>query len=125
MRRATPEAMAAAVRDLREAFPEGRLVLDAERLAEYGKDESDLGVFPPGVAVRVESAEEVRTIFAIASRHRVPGVPVAARNFWLMLSPVWQPQLRTRASRVKIPRWMRLSSFSWSHAFEALSIMLE
>jgi glycolate oxidase len=72
--------IAAAVRDLRAAFPESRLVLDPERLAEYGKDESDLGVFPPDVTVRVESAEEVRTIFAIASRHRVPVVPVAARS---------------------------------------------
>src|SRR5512137_1951417 len=68
------------MRELRDAFPEGRLVLDAERLAGYGKDESDLGVFPPDVTVLVESAEEVRTIFAIASRHRVPVVPVGARS---------------------------------------------
>jgi glycolate oxidase len=74
------KSIAAAVQDLRVAFPVSRLVLDPERLAEYGKDESDLGVFPPDVTVRVESAEEVRTIFAIASRHRVPVVPVAARS---------------------------------------------
>ena len=80
MKKATPEAMAAAVRDLRDGFPEGRLVLDAERLAEYGKDESDLGVFPPDVTVLVETAEEVRAIFAIAARHLVPVVPVAARS---------------------------------------------
>ncbi len=73
-------AMAAALRDLRAAFPDGRLVLDPERLAEYGKDESDLGVFPPDVTVLVESAEDVRSVFAVASRHRVPVVPVAARS---------------------------------------------
>jgi glycolate oxidase len=80
VRKATPEAMAAAVLELRDGFEEGRLVFHAERLAEYGKDESDLGVFPPDVAVLVESAEEVRTIFDIASRHLVPVVPVAARS---------------------------------------------
>ena len=72
--------IAAAARELRAAFPETRLVFDPERLAEYGKDESDLGVFPPDLTVLVESAEEVRTIFAVASRHRVPVVPVAARS---------------------------------------------
>jgi glycolate oxidase len=72
--------MAAAAGELRAAFPEARLVFDADALAGYGKDESDLGTFPPGVVVKVESAEEVRAIFAIASRHRVPVVPIAARS---------------------------------------------
>ncbi len=72
--------MDAAAGELRAAFPAGRLVFESERLAEYGKDESDLGTFPPGVVVQVDSAEEVRTIFAIASRHRVPVVPIAARS---------------------------------------------
>jgi glycolate oxidase len=74
------KGMAEAVRELRAAFPAERLVEDGERLAEYGKDESDLGVFPPGVVVKVESAEEVRAVFAIASRHRTPVVPIAARS---------------------------------------------
>jgi glycolate oxidase len=72
--------MTGAIGDLRAAFPEDRVVLDGERLAEYGKDESDLGVFPPRVVVKVESAEEVRAVFAIASRHRAPVVPIAARS---------------------------------------------
>jgi glycolate oxidase len=73
----TPAALA----DLRAAFPAERLVLgDAEKLEAYGRDESDLGAFPPDAAVLVESAEEVRTLFAIATRHRVPVVPVAART---------------------------------------------
>ncbi len=74
-------ATAAALAEVRRAFPPERLVSgDPEKLEAYGRDESDLGVFPPDVAVLVESAEDVRTVFAIASRHRVPVVPVAARS---------------------------------------------
>ncbi len=72
---------AGALADLRAAFPPERLVVgDAERLEAYGRDESDLGTFPPDVAVLVEGAEEVRTLFAVATRHRVPVIPVAARS---------------------------------------------
>ncbi|HEX9243331.1 MAG TPA: FAD-linked oxidase C-terminal domain-containing protein [Anaeromyxobacter sp.] len=70
----------AALPDLRAAFP-GRLVEgDRDRLEAYGRDESDLGTYPPDAVVLVESSEDVRTVFAIASRHRVPVVPVAARS---------------------------------------------
>jgi glycolate oxidase len=71
---------AAAVGELRDAFPPDRVVLDPARLEEYGKDESDLGTFPPDVAVLVTSAADVQKVFSIASRHRVPVVPVAART---------------------------------------------
>jgi glycolate oxidase len=70
----------AAVAELRSAFPAERLALDPERLEAYGRDESDLGTFPPDVAVLAESAEDVRTVFAVATRHRVPVIPVAART---------------------------------------------
>jgi glycolate oxidase len=71
----------AALADLRARFPAGRLVAgDAGKLEAYGRDESDLGTFPPDVAVLVESAEEVRAVFEVATRHRVPVVPVAARS---------------------------------------------
>jgi glycolate oxidase len=74
-------AMTAAVADLVRAFPRERLVLaDAEKLEPYGRDESELGVYPPDAAVLAEGAEDVRKVFAIASRHRVPVVPVAARS---------------------------------------------
>ncbi len=73
--------MRAAVEALREAFPPERLVLgDAEKLLAYGRDESDLGAYPPDVAVLVEGATDVRRVFEIASRHRVPVIPVAARS---------------------------------------------
>jgi glycolate oxidase len=70
----------AALEDLSRSFPSPRLVRDPERLEAYGRDESDLGAFPPDVCVLPGSAEEIREIFAIASRHRVPVVPVAARS---------------------------------------------
>ncbi len=65
---------------LSRAFPAERLVLDREKLEGYGRDESDLGTYPPDVVVMVERAEEVREVFAIASRHQVPVIPVAART---------------------------------------------
>jgi glycolate oxidase len=71
----------AAVADLVRAFPRERLVLaDREKLEAYGRDESELGAYPPDVAVLAESAEDVRKVFAVASRHRVPVIPVAARS---------------------------------------------
>jgi glycolate oxidase len=73
-------ALGAALADLRAAFPAGRLVLDAEALEPYGKDESGLGTFPPGVVVRVESAGEVQSVLAVAARHRVPVIPIGARS---------------------------------------------
>jgi len=70
----------AALADLRAALPGQALVLDAEAREAYGRDESDLGTYPPDVVVRVERAEDVRAVFAVAARHRVPVVPVAARS---------------------------------------------
>lgn len=75
-----PRGMPEAIGELRAAFPDARLVLDGDALGPYGKDESGMGDFPPGVVVKVESPEEVRAIFAVASRHRVPVVPIGARS---------------------------------------------
>jgi glycolate oxidase len=60
--------LAAAVDELRSALAAERVVLDPEKLEAYGRDESDLGVFPPEVVAYVESAEEVRRVFTAASR---------------------------------------------------------
>jgi glycolate oxidase len=70
----------AAVAEVRASFPPERVLLDAERREAYGRDESDLGARPPDAVVLVERAEEVQAIFAVASRHRVPVVPVGARS---------------------------------------------
>jgi glycolate oxidase len=72
--------IAQAVEELLAAFEGRSVVREPERLAEYGRDESELGTYAPDVAVLVESAEDVQKVFAIASRHRVPVVPVAARS---------------------------------------------
>ncbi len=70
-----------AIQDLRKVFPPERLVADdADRLDPYGRDESDLGAFPPDAVVLVESAEEVRAVFAACARHWVPVVPIGART---------------------------------------------
>jgi glycolate oxidase len=76
----TAAPLAAAVAELERAIPPDRIVRDPERREAYGRDESDLGSYPPDVVALVESAEEVRTLFGIASRHRVPVVPVGARS---------------------------------------------
>jgi glycolate oxidase len=71
----------AALAELAARFPASRLVLgDGEALAAYGRDESDLGTFPPDAVVKVESAAEVKAVFEVATRHRVPVIPVAARS---------------------------------------------
>jgi glycolate oxidase len=72
--------LAAAVDELRSALAPDRVSADAATLEAYGRDESDLGVHPPEVLALVESAEEVRRVFAISARHRLPVVPVAARS---------------------------------------------
>ncbi len=72
---------AAAIEELRATFPPERLLAgDADRLDPYGRDESDLGAFPPDAVVLVESAEEIQAVFAAASRHWVPVVPIGARS---------------------------------------------
>jgi len=69
-----------AVAELRRLFPPDRLLLDPDRRDAYGRDESDLGSLPPDAVALVERAEEVQAIFAVATRHRVPVVPVGARS---------------------------------------------
>jgi glycolate oxidase len=75
------EARQAAVAELKARFPAARLVVDdASALEPWGKDESDLPGYPPDAVVKVESAEEVRLVFEVATRHRVPVIPVGARS---------------------------------------------
>jgi glycolate oxidase len=73
-------SLAAAIADLARTLPPERLLRDPERLEPYARDESDLGRFPPDVAVLAASTAEVREVLAVAARHRVPVVPVAART---------------------------------------------
>jgi len=68
------------VAELRRLFPADRLLLDPERREAYGRDESDLGPRPPDAVVLAERAEDVQAVFAIATRHRAPVIPVGARS---------------------------------------------
>jgi len=80
MRRPGEASVAAAVAELARLFPADRLLVDADRRAAYGRDESDLGTAAPDAVVLAERAEDVQAVFAVATRHRVPVVPVGARS---------------------------------------------
>jgi glycolate oxidase len=75
--RSHPADLAAA---LAAALAPDRVVVDPDTLDAYGRDESDLGTFPPDVLAFAKGAEEVRRVFEIARARRVPVVPVAARS---------------------------------------------
>jgi glycolate oxidase len=72
--------IAAAAEELRAATARDRVVVDTEKLEAYGRDESELGVYPPEILVLAESAADVQQVFAVATRHRLPVVPVGARS---------------------------------------------
>jgi glycolate oxidase len=75
------EALRRAVAELAARLPQGRLLSgDADLLEPYGRDESDLGCFPPGALVRAEDEADIQAVLEVASRHRVPVIPVGARS---------------------------------------------
>ena len=49
-----------------------------DRLADYGRDESHCGRFPPDCAVLVESADEAALVLRLAAEHQVPVTPRGA-----------------------------------------------
>jgi glycolate oxidase len=66
--------------ELAAALDPDRVVVARDRLEEYGRDESSLGTFPPDVIAFATSAEDVRRVFDVARRHRLPVVPVGGRS---------------------------------------------
>ena len=50
----------------------------ADRLEDYGRDESGLGLFPPDCAVLCDTREEVQAVLALALEHKVPVTPRGA-----------------------------------------------
>ena len=75
------DARAAALAELAARLPKGRLLAgDGDQLEPYGRDESDLGCFPPDAVVRAQDEQDIRVVFEVASRHRVPVIPVGARS---------------------------------------------
>ena len=75
-----PRELAVVVEELRAGLAAERVLIDAERLEAYGRDESDLGVHPPDVLVLPESTAEVRHAVSVAARHRLPITPIGARS---------------------------------------------
>lgn len=53
---------------------------DAEALATYARDESDMGTFPPALVVFARSAAEVQQVVRACMKHGVPVTPVGART---------------------------------------------
>ena len=66
--------------ELARRIPSERLLVGADAVEPYGRDESELGSFPPDAVVLATSAEDVQAVLALATRHRVPVVPVGARS---------------------------------------------
>ena len=64
---------------LREIFGEA-LSVDVDKRADYGRDESDMGVHPPEAIVFASAAEQVSKLLVLCQRERVPVVPVGARS---------------------------------------------
>jgi glycolate oxidase len=75
-----PRVIAAAAAELRSALAPERVVVDGDRLEPYGRDESEMGTFPPEILALPLSTAEVQAALAVARRHRLPVVPVGARS---------------------------------------------
>jgi glycolate oxidase len=66
--------------ELRATSPGVDVTCDPSTLAPYGRDESDLGDFPPQALVRAASTAQVSAVLGLATKHRVPVTPVGARS---------------------------------------------
>ena len=73
-------AVAEAAEALRGALGPDRVETGPERLDPYARDESGLRDYPPDLLVLARSAADVRQVFAVASRWRLPVIPVGARS---------------------------------------------
>ncbi len=66
--------------ELRAIVGPENVLVDPERLVPYGKDESDLGEFPPDVVVRPATAKEISRLLVLCGERGVPVTPSAARS---------------------------------------------
>lgn len=62
----------------RELGSERVIEPSSERLADYGRDESYLGVYMPACAVLCDDREQVASVLSIAAEHRIPVTPRGA-----------------------------------------------
>lgn len=65
---------------LRASFPDIVLSTDAQALAPYARDESDLGEFPPQLLMFAANTAQVSRALALATELGIPVTPVGARS---------------------------------------------
>ncbi len=81
MTAADPGHLDALLRAFRAAFPDDAdVTTDPAALEPYGRDESDMGVFPPQALIRAVSTAQVSKALALSAALRVPVTPVGARS---------------------------------------------
>ena len=80
MNRPSKEQLDACGAALVEALGSGAVKTDADALADYGRDESDLGTTPADLVVLPRTTAEVSRVLRIAREHRVPFTPCGARS---------------------------------------------
>jgi glycolate oxidase len=78
--RPSKSQLEACLRALSGVLSPGQLRTDADALADYGRDESDLGTTPADAVVLVETTAQVSHVLRTAQAHRVPVTPCGARS---------------------------------------------
>jgi glycolate oxidase len=80
MSRPSRAQLEACTRAFLEVLSPKQLRTDADALADYGRDESDLGTTPADVVVLAETTAQVSHVLRTAQAHRVPVTPCGARS---------------------------------------------
>ena len=80
MSRPSRERMEACTRALATGLAPNQLRTDGDALADYGRDESDLGTTPADLVVLAETTAQVSHVLRTAQAHGVPVTPCGARS---------------------------------------------
>jgi glycolate oxidase len=80
MSRPSRSQLEAFVRALSGVVGPGQLRTDADALADYGRDESDLGTMPADLVVLAETTAQVSHVLRTAQAHGMPVTPCGARS---------------------------------------------
>ena len=79
-RRPTAAQLEACTGELAKALKPDQLRTDAQALADYGRDESDLGTTAADLVVLAETTAQVSQVLRITQAHQVPVTPCGARS---------------------------------------------
>ena len=79
-RRPTAAQLEACTRELASVLKPHQLRTDAEALADYGRDESDLGTTAADLVVLAETTAQVSHVLRTSQAHGVPVTPCGARS---------------------------------------------